>query len=124
MKSSLIKKIGIPLLFGGLSLINIACSSNEEYLIDNKAVYDDTEVNFLRKHKWGGNLIITDKYIFINKKKIESFSTPVEIYRLSNKTHEDSIVIQEAQKKVDYYLHYTDSTKKVNRIKEGLDALK
>jgi hypothetical protein len=47
----------------------------------------------------------------------------VKTYKLSNKTHEDSVVINKAQKKVDYYLNFIDSTKKAQRIKFGLEAL-
>jgi hypothetical protein len=45
-------------------------------------------------------------------------------FKLSNATYEDSTIINEAQKKVDYYLHKIDSTDKAERIKTGLEALK
>lgn len=130
MENSLVKrigrgifKIGAPLLIGGLSLINSGCNTTIEHNIDGKTIVTPLGKNYL-SGLFNGDLVIGKDKIYINSSKINSMHVPGFGYKLSNKTHEDSVVINEAQKKVDYYLNKIDSTNKAERIKTGLEALK
>jgi len=143
MKNSLIKKmgqgalkIGAPLLFGSLILINSGCGEDKisynTHNIDGKTVIDGRE-SFLGKPLNAINcdlIILSNGKFCIYNSSINSFgiqgsnSSENKRYKLSNKTHEDSVVINGAQEKVDYYLSWIDSNGKAGRIKTGLDALK
>lgn len=148
MENSLVKriergilKVGAPLLIGGLALINSGCGVEIKHNIDGKTIVTPSENNHLIRVV-NGDLVIVGDTIYINSPKINSMRGAESKYKLSYKTHEDSVVINQAQedvdyylnkidstdkadqKKVDYYLNKIDSTNKAERIRTGLEALK
>lgn len=134
MANNLIKKIGqavfkmgAPLFLGGLSLINSGCAPDPKvYEIDGKNIQNYSKSGpTTPRQLFNPNLHLIDNNVHIYGTEIESMRIKgLKPYRLSNKTHEDSVVINEAQKKVDYWLKAIDSTEEAERIRTGLDALK
>jgi len=129
MENSLVKriergilKVGAPLLIGGLALINSGCDTSKTYNIGGKLV------NYSPSKRSHFDLYLEDNYVYIYNPIISTMAVGFwnysEHFKLSNETHEDSVVINKAQEKVDYYLNKIDSTDKAERIKTGLEALK
>jgi len=106
------------LSFGALTLTNSGCKEASSYNIDGKEIILNGQLI-----KWF-DLSISDNRWYINNPKIINMTTHNGTFDINNKTYEDSVVINEAQKGVDYYLHFIDSTNKANRLSRGLEALK
>jgi len=124
-----ILKYGLIGLISGLSFINSGCKKAPEYNIDEKIIIDNRNTCFLNRSSNENNydLYICNSKWYIKQPTIKKMKVVNPLaddnYKLSNRTHEDSVVINEAQKKVDYLLHKIDSTNKANRINRGLEAL-